>query len=76
MSELQLYHKSLQKNFKTISICLAHDSEDWQFGLKSIGWFFWFLLGFSGGPDGKEFAYNAGDPDSIPGSGTPLEKKE
>jgi len=29
------------------------------------------LLGFSGGSDGKEFAYNAEDSDSIPGSGGP-----
>ena len=27
------------------------------------------LLGFPGGSDGKAFACNAGDPDSIPGSG-------
>ena len=27
------------------------------------------LLGFPGGSDGKEFAYNAGDPGSIPGLG-------
>ena len=25
--------------------------------------------GFSGGSDGKEFAFNVGDPGSIPGSG-------
>ena len=24
-------------------------------------------MGFPGGSDGKEFAYNKGDPDSIPG---------
>ena len=27
------------------------------------------LLGFPGGSDGKAFACNAGDPDSIPGLG-------
>ena len=26
-------------------------------------------LGFPGGSDGKEFAFSAGDPGSIPGSG-------
>ena len=31
----------------------------------------WMLMspGFPGGPDGKESACNAGDPDPIPGSG-------
>ena len=28
-------------------------------------------LGFSGSLAGKEYFYNAGDPDSIPGSGSP-----
>jgi len=28
-----------------------------------------FIIGFPGGSDGKESAYNAGDPGSIPGSG-------
>ena len=32
-------------------------------------------LGFPGGSDGKESAWNAEDPGSIPGSGRPLEKK-
>ena len=39
-------------------------------GLGSRGW--WMdrdLLGFPGGSDGKAFACNAGDPDSIPGLG-------
>ena len=27
------------------------------------------MLGFPGGSDGKEYACNAGDPGSIPGSG-------
>ena len=31
--------------------------------------------GFSGGSDGKESAYSAGDLGSIPGSGRPLEKE-
>ena len=31
-------------------------------------------MGFLGGSDGKESAYNAGDPGSIPGLGKPLEK--
>ena len=29
-------------------------------------------MGFPGGPDSKESAYNAGDPCSIPGSGRSL----
>ena len=32
------------------------------------------FLGFPGGSDGKESPYNGGDPGSIPGSGTHLEK--
>ena len=32
------------------------------------------LMGFPGGSDGKESACNAGDPDSIPGSGRSPEK--
>ena len=31
-------------------------------------------MGFPGGSDGKEFACNAGDPGSIPGSGNPQEE--
>ena len=31
-------------------------------------------MGFPGGSDGKESAYNARDPDSIPGSGRSLEE--
>ena len=33
------------------------------------------IQGFPGSSDGKEFACNAGDPDSIPGSGRSLEKR-
>ena len=37
---------------------------------------FLFLWGFPGGSDGKEFSWNAGDLDSIPGSGrSPLEEE-
>ena len=32
-------------------------------------------LDFPGGSDGKASAYNAGDPGSIPGSGSTLEKE-
>ena len=32
------------------------------------------LVVFPGGSDGKESAYNAGDPSSIPGRKDPLEK--
>ena len=32
-------------------------------------------LGFPGGLDGKEYAYRAGDPGSIPGSGRSLGKE-
>ena len=32
------------------------------------------ILGFSGSSDGKESAYNTGDPGSIPGSGRFPEK--
>ena len=32
------------------------------------------VLGFPGGSVSKEFAHNAGDPDSLPGSEDPLEK--
>ena len=32
-------------------------------------------LGFPGGLDGKEYAYHAGDPGSIPGSGRSLGKE-
>ena len=28
-----------------------------------------FMVGFSGGSEGKAYAYNVGDPDSIPGWG-------
>ena len=31
-------------------------------------------MGFTGGSDGKESTFNAGDPSSIPGLGRPLEK--
>ena len=33
-----------------------------------------YFEGFPGDSDGKEYAYNAGDPASIPGSGRSLEK--
>ena len=33
------------------------------------------VLGFPGGPDSKESAYNAGDLGFIPGLGIPLEKE-
>ena len=33
-----------------------------------------YFEGFPGDSDGKEYAYNAGDPASIPSSGRPLEK--
>ena len=32
-------------------------------------------MGFPGGSEGKAFAYNVGDPGSIPGSRDPLEKE-
>ena len=32
-------------------------------------------LGFPGGSDGRESAWNVGDPSSIPGLGSPLEKE-
>ena len=32
-------------------------------------------MGFPGGSDGKESAFNAGDPSLIPGSGRSLEKE-
>ena len=32
-----------------------------------------YIWGFPGDSDGKEPACNVGDPDSIPGSGNPLE---
>ena len=32
-------------------------------------------MDFPGGSDGKAFAYNVGDPSSIPGSEDPLEKE-
>ena len=40
--------------------------------LLGSGFFFWALLGFPGGSDGKESACNAGDWGLIPGSGRSL----
>ena len=37
-------------------------------------WCYCSILGFPGGSDGKESAWNAGDPGLIPGSGRSLEK--
>lgn len=33
------------QSFQIITIYLAHDSEEWQFGLRSAGWFLRFLRG-------------------------------
>ena len=40
----------------------------WQ-GLECLWGLPWFSTGFPGSPDGKVTAYNAGNPDLIPGSG-------
>ena len=37
--------------------------------LTIFAWCYFISMGFSGGSDGKESAYNAGDPGLIPGSG-------
>ena len=50
-------------------------------GECDVAWFSSVLTGFLGGSDGKESAFSAGDPDSIPrwggppgeGSGYPLQ---
>ena len=58
----------------------------WSSTSPKDNWFFFFDIflplghssnfsGFSGGSDGKESVYSAGDPVSIPGSGRSLEKR-
>ena len=40
-----------------------------------VKFWIWARSGFPGGSDSKEFAYNAGDPGSIPGLGRPWRRK-
>ena len=44
-------------------------------GYKQLDMIKQLTLGFPGGSDGRESAWNVGDPSSIPGLGSPLEKE-
>ena len=44
-------------------------------GYKQLDMIKQLTLGFPGGSDGRESAWNVGDPSSIPGLGSPMEKE-
>ena len=63
---------NLSLNHLTRGFFGEHDSDNPEKlqGLRISNFFtLYLLLGFPSGSDGKESAYNAGDPDSTPGLG-------